>query len=99
MSETLRIISSIAVVVALLFVCIAVPIGLLIGFWDYISQPFTNIVLFAGPYIRKGRELVNNFVWGPELIDISLLWFVFSKPVLWIAKFSFKVGEYIYKGW
>lgn len=99
MSETLRIISSIAVVVALLFVCIAVPIGLLIGLWDYIAQPFSNIVILASPYIKTGRELVNNFVLVPGIIDIALVWFIFSKPVLWIAKFSFKVGEYIYKGW
>ena len=53
MSETLRIIASIAAVVALLFVCIAVPIGLLNSFWDYISAPFTNIVLFAGFLYKK----------------------------------------------
>lgn len=99
MSETLRVIATIAIVVAGFIALISA----LSAFLEFLApaaweEPINNILMLGSSYIQTGRGLLNYFVLSPAVISGCLLLTVFAKPVIWAANLVWNVIILISKG-
>ena len=99
MSETLRVIATIAIVVAG-FIALIAAISVFLEFlapseWE---EPINNILMLGSSYIQTGRGLINYFVLSPAVISGCLLLIVFAKPAIWAANLVWRVILLVSKG-
>ena len=100
MSETVRIIAGMAILIAAFVALIAVLINLFSWLAPATWQNSINqIVMLGSSYISQARGLVNQFVLTPAVVTGCLTVFVFSKPLIWLAKLTYKISEYFVKGY
>ena len=97
MSETLRVIATIAIVVAGFIALISA----LSAFLEFLApaaweEPINNILMLGSSYIQTGRGLLN--VLSPAVISGCLLLTVFAKPAIWAANLVWNVIILISKG-
>lgn len=99
MSETLRVIATIAIVVAG-FIALISALSVFLEFlapaaWE---EPINNILILGSRYIQTGRGLLNYFVLSPSVISGCLLLTVFAKPTIWALNLVWNVIILISKG-
>lgn len=100
MSETVRIIAGMAILIASFVALIAVLINLFSWLAPATWQNSINqIVMLGSSYISQARGLVNQFVLTPAVVTGCLTVFVFSKPLIWLTKLTYKISEYFVKGY
>lgn len=100
MSETVRIIAGMAILIAAFVALVATLITLFSWLAPASWQNAINtIIMFGSSYIQQARGLVNQFVLTPAVVTGCLSVFVFSKPLIWLAKLTYKVAEYFVKGY
>lgn len=99
MSETLRVIATIAIVVAG-FIALISALSVFLEFlapasWE---APINNILMLGSSYIQTGRGLLNYFVLSPQVLSGVLLLTVFARPAIWAANLVWRVIILISKG-
>lgn len=100
MSETVRIIAGMAILIAAFVALIAVLINLFSWLAPSTWQNSINqIVMLGSSYISQARGLVNQFVLTPAVVTGCLSVFVFSRPLIWLIKLTYKISEYFVKGY
>lgn len=100
MSETVRIIAGMAILIAAFVALIAVLINLFSWLAPATWQNSINqIVMLGSSYISQARGLVNQFVLTPAVVTGCLTVLVFSKPLIWLTKLTYKIAEYFVKGY
>lgn len=100
MSETVRIIAGMAILIAAFVALIAVLINLFSWLAPATWQNSINqIVMLGSSYISQARGLVNQFVLTPAVVTGCLTVFVFLKPLIWLTKLTYKISEYFVKGY
>ena len=100
MSETVRIIAGMAILIAAFVAVIAVLINLFSWLAPATWQNAINqIIMLGSSFIYSARGLVNQFVLTPAVVTGCLSVFVFSWPLIWLTKLTYKISEYFVKGY
>lgn len=100
MSETLRILAGIALLVAIIITSFLVFADI----FDFLlpatfTRSINQVIIYGSNFISQARGLINWFVLEPKVVTGCLTVFVFAKPLLIVTKLAFKVTEYFVKGY
>lgn len=100
MSETLRIVAGMAILVAAFATAVAVIINLFGWLAPATWQnAISNVIMLGSSFISQSRGLVNQFVLTPAVVTGCLTVFIFSRPLIWLTKITYKIAEYFVKGY